>query len=337
MCQYSAEDGTPDDWHLVHLGSRALGGAGLVFTEMTDVSPEARITPGCAGMYRPEHVGAWKRIVDFVHGAVRGEDRHAARPRGPQGLVHAAVGRRTAAARRRAGRSSAPRPSVRPGLAGAAGDGAGRHGPRARGLRARGPQGRRGRLRPARAAHGPRLPAGQLPLAAHQPPRGRVRRDRSRDRLRYPARGASTRCGRPGRRTSRSRCASRPPTGRRAAPDSADRIAIARALHAHGARHRRRLGGRDRARPEAGLRAHVPGAVQRGDPARGGGAHDGGRQHPGRGPGQHHPRRGPRRPRGHGPRPPGRPLPHPARGHGYGVDVPWPPQYLAAKPARRKG
>lgn len=67
MCQYMAEDGTPNDWHLVHLGSRAIGGAGLVFTEMTDVSREARITPGCAGMYKPEHVAAWKRIVDFVH------------------------------------------------------------------------------------------------------------------------------------------------------------------------------------------------------------------------------------------------------------------------------
>ena len=67
MCQYSAEDGTIDDWHLVHLGSRALGGAGLVITEMTDVSREGRISPGCAGMYRPEHVGAWARVVDFVH------------------------------------------------------------------------------------------------------------------------------------------------------------------------------------------------------------------------------------------------------------------------------
>jgi anthraniloyl-CoA monooxygenase len=67
MCQYSATEGTPDDWHLVHLGSRAIGGAGLIITEMTDVSPEGRITPGCAGMYAPEHVTAWKRIVDFVH------------------------------------------------------------------------------------------------------------------------------------------------------------------------------------------------------------------------------------------------------------------------------
>jgi len=67
MCQYQARDGFPDDWHLVHLGSRAVGGAGLVFAEMTDVSAEARISPGCTGLYRPEHVPAWKRIVDFVH------------------------------------------------------------------------------------------------------------------------------------------------------------------------------------------------------------------------------------------------------------------------------
>src|SRR5213592_227706 len=67
MCQYSAEDGTPNDWHLVNLGSRAIGGAALVIAEMTDVSREGRITPGCTGMYKPEHVDAWKRIVDFVH------------------------------------------------------------------------------------------------------------------------------------------------------------------------------------------------------------------------------------------------------------------------------
>jgi anthraniloyl-CoA monooxygenase len=68
MCQYSATDGMPDDWHLVHLGSRAMGGAGLVFTEMTDVSEQARISPGCTGLYRPDHAAAWKRIVEFVHG-----------------------------------------------------------------------------------------------------------------------------------------------------------------------------------------------------------------------------------------------------------------------------
>jgi anthraniloyl-CoA monooxygenase len=67
MCQYSAEDGTPGQWHLVHLGSRAVGGAGLVMAEMTDVSRDGRISPGCTGMYKPEHVVAWRRIADFVH------------------------------------------------------------------------------------------------------------------------------------------------------------------------------------------------------------------------------------------------------------------------------
>ena len=67
MAQYRAADGTPTDWHLVHYAERAKGGAGLVFTEMTCVSPEGRITPGCTGLYRSEHEAAWKRIVDFVH------------------------------------------------------------------------------------------------------------------------------------------------------------------------------------------------------------------------------------------------------------------------------
>ncbi len=67
MATYSAKDGTPDDFHLVHYGSRAMGGAGLVYTEMTCVSPEGRITPGCTGMYDPAHVTAWRRITDFVH------------------------------------------------------------------------------------------------------------------------------------------------------------------------------------------------------------------------------------------------------------------------------
>ena len=67
MCQYSATDGTPNDWHLVHYGSRAIGGAGLLFIEMTDVSADARISPGCTGIYSDEHEAAWKRIADFVH------------------------------------------------------------------------------------------------------------------------------------------------------------------------------------------------------------------------------------------------------------------------------
>jgi anthraniloyl-CoA monooxygenase len=67
MCQYSSQAGMPNDWHLVHYGSRAIGGAGLMFTEMTDVLEEARISPGCAGIYNDAHEAAWKRIVDFVH------------------------------------------------------------------------------------------------------------------------------------------------------------------------------------------------------------------------------------------------------------------------------
>jgi anthraniloyl-CoA monooxygenase len=67
MDMYSAVDGMPNAFHLVHLGARALGGAALVYTEMVCVSAEGRISPGCTGMYRPEHVTGWKRVVDFVH------------------------------------------------------------------------------------------------------------------------------------------------------------------------------------------------------------------------------------------------------------------------------
>jgi anthraniloyl-CoA monooxygenase len=71
MAQYCAVDGLPGDWHLVHLGSRAVGGAALVMTEMTCVSPEGRITPGCTGMWNAAQERGWTRIVDFVHGHSR--------------------------------------------------------------------------------------------------------------------------------------------------------------------------------------------------------------------------------------------------------------------------
>ncbi|GIS11607.1 MAG: NADH:flavin oxidoreductase [Alphaproteobacteria bacterium] len=67
MAQYKAVDGLPTDWHMVHYGERAKGGAGLLYAEMTCVSAEGRITPGCPGLYAPEQETAWKRIVDFVH------------------------------------------------------------------------------------------------------------------------------------------------------------------------------------------------------------------------------------------------------------------------------
>jgi anthraniloyl-CoA monooxygenase len=67
MAMYSAKDGIPGDFHMVHFGARALGGAGLLFGEMTCVAPDARITPGCLGLWSDEQAAAWKRIVDFVH------------------------------------------------------------------------------------------------------------------------------------------------------------------------------------------------------------------------------------------------------------------------------
>ena len=71
MCQYSVEEGLPNDWTLVHLGSRAVGGAGLIISEMTDVAAEARITLGCTGLWNDAQAKAWRRITDFVHGNSR--------------------------------------------------------------------------------------------------------------------------------------------------------------------------------------------------------------------------------------------------------------------------
>ena len=68
MCQYSSPDGVPTDWHLVHLGSRAVGGAGLVYTEATAVAPEGRISPDDAGIWNDAQAAAWSRIVQFIHG-----------------------------------------------------------------------------------------------------------------------------------------------------------------------------------------------------------------------------------------------------------------------------
>ena len=67
MCEYSSEDGFANDWHYVHLGSRAVGGAGLILTEAAAVSPEGRITPGDLGLWKQEHVPELKRVTDFIH------------------------------------------------------------------------------------------------------------------------------------------------------------------------------------------------------------------------------------------------------------------------------
>ena len=103
MCQYVAADGTVGDWHVVHLGSRAIGGAGLVMAEMTDVSREARISPQCAGLYKEAHAHAWRRVVDFIHRESAGQGRDSAGSRRPQGGDATVVGgrQRTARCRRR--------------------------------------------------------------------------------------------------------------------------------------------------------------------------------------------------------------------------------------------
>jgi 2,4-dienoyl-CoA reductase-like NADH-dependent reductase (Old Yellow Enzyme family) len=67
MCEYSSEDGFANDWHLVHLGSRAVGGAGLVFTEATAVTPEGRISPQDLGLWKDEHIAPLARITAFLH------------------------------------------------------------------------------------------------------------------------------------------------------------------------------------------------------------------------------------------------------------------------------
>src|SRR5690349_25098907 len=74
MCQYSSVDGFANDWHLVHLGTRAVGGAGLVFTEATAVSPEGRISPDDLGIWKNEHIPFLKKITDFLkeNGAIAG-------------------------------------------------------------------------------------------------------------------------------------------------------------------------------------------------------------------------------------------------------------------------
>jgi 2,4-dienoyl-CoA reductase-like NADH-dependent reductase (Old Yellow Enzyme family) len=101
MCEYSATDGFANDWHLVHLGSRAVGGAGLIITEATAVSPEGRISPEDLGIWKEEHIAPLQRIVDFIHrhGAVAGiQLAHAGRkastfsPWKPQGQVPFADG-----------------------------------------------------------------------------------------------------------------------------------------------------------------------------------------------------------------------------------------------------
>ncbi|MDZ7810801.1 MAG: hypothetical protein U5L11_12705 [Arhodomonas sp.] len=172
MAQYMAEEGMPNDWHLVHYGSRAVGGAGLMYTEMTCVSPDARITPGCTGLWNEAQRDAFRRIVDFVH--AQSDTRicmqlgHSGRkgstqvgwqrmdhplPEGNWPIYSASpIPYFEGESQVPIEMSRADMDRVRPSTL-------------VRSAKAR----RGGRLRHARAAHGPRLPARELHIAADQP------------------------------------------------------------------------------------------------------------------------------------------------------------------------
>ena len=203
----------PNDFHLVHYGARAKGGAGLVFTEMTCVSPTARITPGCTGMYAPEHVAAWRRITDFVHAQFGGEDLPPARPFGGQGIDPARLGDDGRAARRRQlAADRRVRRRVERGQPGAAADDPRRHGRGARPVRRRDAD---GRSRPG-STWSSSTPRTAICCRASSP------RSRTSATMNMAAASptacafpwkCSRRCARRGPRSGRCRCAFRRPTG----------------------------------------------------------------------------------------------------------------------------
>ena len=176
MNMYSAKPGgIPGDFHLVHLGGLAMGGAGLVFAEMTAVSEAGRITPGCPGIYTAAQVAAWKRISDFVHRAKRSQVLPAARTLGPQGVDQARLGRHGPSARGgKLGADCGVAAGVLRFHACAARDHPQRDGSRSRRLRAGCAQCRPCRLRYDRGACRPRLSALRLYLAAEQRAHGPV-------------------------------------------------------------------------------------------------------------------------------------------------------------------
>ena len=213
MAQYRAVDGCPTDWHFAHYAERAKGGAGLVYIEMTCVSPEGRITPGCTGFYAPEHEVAWKRLVDFVHAETEAKICAQIGHSGPKGSTQ--LGWQESDAPLESGNwpvMAASDVAVVAAQPGAEADDPRRHGHGARPVRGVGRDGGALRLRHAGDPRRARLSAVVLHHAADQPAHRRTMAARSKTacaiRWRY-----SMRCARPGRARSRSRCASRPMTG----------------------------------------------------------------------------------------------------------------------------
>ncbi len=175
MATYSARDGMPNDFHLVHLGSRALGGAGLVFTEMVCVTPQGRITPGCAGLWSAEQmsgVGTHRRV------RARAIEREVLPPAWSfrsEGFDPARLGGDGRAARRRElGGNRAVAGSLEPAQSDPPHHDARRYDRRARCLRVRHATGCRGGFRHARTARRARLSAVGVHIAADQPAHGRV-------------------------------------------------------------------------------------------------------------------------------------------------------------------
>ena len=223
MCQYSSVDGFANDWHFVHLGTRAVGGAALVFTEATAVTAEGRISPDDLGIWRDAHVEPLERIVGFLHGqgaaagmqlAHAGRKASASAPwKGGRAL---GAGRGRLASGRTHRRSVLRRlsRSARARALGAAGD--------RRGVCRRGPPRPRRGLRRRRDPRGARLPCPRVPVAAQQHADRRVRRVVRQPRPPLPR---GRRRGAPGvaRAAAASSFASRRPTGRPAAGTSSSR------------------------------------------------------------------------------------------------------------------
>ena len=272
MDQYSAVDGMPTDWHLVHLGSRATGGAGLVFTEMVCVSADARITLGCTGLYDDAQEAAYKRIVDFVHANSAAKFclqlGHAGR-KGATKLMWEGMDQPLAEGALADHLGLAD--SVLSAQPGAARNDPRRHGQGRGGLRASRRARPTRRLRHARTALRARLSAGELHLAAHEQAHRRIRRligeppalpARSFPRAAQGVAGRKADVGAHlgdrlgGGRPDRRRC------GRGRARLRRSRL-----------RPDRRVDRADHARRRADLRPHVPDAVLRPDPQRGGARH----------------------------------------------------------------
>ena len=170
LCEYSSDDGMPNDWHLVHLGARAAGGAGIVCTEATHVSAEGRITAHCLGLWNEAQRDGLARIAGVHRGAGRGAG-NAARPCRAQGVDPSPLGGQHAAigGRWRLAGDRAFRPALWAGPPHPARHDTGRHRPGDRRIRHLGAAGTAGRLSHHRAACRAWLPAAPVPQPAEQP------------------------------------------------------------------------------------------------------------------------------------------------------------------------